>query len=61
MNVEDSLFKEFGQLLEELDKEEIIYRTVRMDDTYFVVTSDFKPGRWNLETDNGLVTKIFFG
>lgn len=61
MNVEDSITKEFGELLEELHANCIDYRVTRIDSKNFAVTDDYHHWRWNLEVDEGLVTKITLG
>ncbi|MEM9080607.1 MAG: hypothetical protein AAGC74_07955 [Verrucomicrobiota bacterium] len=40
---------------------EVNYRIVRVDDEYFPVTKDYRPERFNLEIDEGRVTKVTKG
>ena len=54
-----------GKKIEEvraiLEEKKLDYRTVRKDDDNYIVTCDFKPERFNLELDNGIVTAVSFG
>lgn len=48
-------------LIQNLNNWGVNYRIISEDNNFFVVTSDFKPERWNLEIEKGIVTKIVFG
>ena len=37
------------------------FRIVRQDQTSYGLTMDYNPTRVNVEIDNGIITKVYFG
>lgn len=52
---------EAKKLIDFLVDNNIKWRITRNDDNHCIITCDFVPERWNLEIDNGNITKIDFG
>lgn len=49
------------QGLDLLEERQINYRILRVDKTDYCITDDIDPNRFNLETDNDIITNVFFG
>ena len=49
------------QVTDLLEERQINYRFLRADATNYVITDDIDPKRFNLESDNDIITNITFG
>lgn len=61
IKAEDILNKTEADAVGILKKEKISYRISSVDGNYFLLTSDFRPERWNLAINGGIVTYVVFG
>lgn len=55
------LEKMVGMTEEEFQKLNLQYRVMRKDGESFFGTMDFRPDRYNLEIENGLITSVYIG
>lgn len=59
-NIDNLIGLTLEQFKELVDKNAIV-RLMREDNNHYFGTCDFHPDRYNLELDNGLITKVYFG
>lgn len=58
---EQYIGKYFKDVEQEFKEKAIVYRIVKVDKEYFIVTQDIKIHRANLEITDGLIANIYFG